>query len=110
MRNEPRRPGSSFYEAWGNALKYRMGGWGWRAEESFPLSMRHFVAPSTGYSWRVALPQSPLPLHRLRKSVKRRDGRVKKKVAISGLTGSMRTTKLWPRIEKRPALRGTNAA
>ena len=110
MTNRRRRWGSSFFEGWGNALKYKMGGWGWRAEESLPPSTGHFVAHPTGYSWRVALPQSPLPLHRLRKSVKGRNGRVKKKVENSGLTGSKERAKLAPRIENRPALRGTNTA
>ena len=28
MTNGQRRLGSSFFEGWGNALKYKMGGWG----------------------------------------------------------------------------------
>jgi hypothetical protein len=84
--------------------------WGLEGEERSSPPDGHSVANPTGYSWRVALPQSPLPLHRLRRSVKGRNGRVKKKVENSGLTGSKERAKLASRIENQPALRGTNTA
>jgi hypothetical protein len=110
MTNGPRRSGSSFFEGWGNALKYKMRGWRWRAEESLPPSTGHFVAHPTGYSWRVALPQSPLPLHRLKRSLRLNAEGVKKKSSNSGLTGKEEPATLAPSVENQPALRGTNTA
>lgn len=108
--NGQRRLGASFFEGWGNALKYKMGGWGRRAKESLPPSTEHSVPHPTGYPWQVALQQSPLPLHRLRRNLKPNCERVKKKSSTSGLTESKQRAKLASRIEHQPALRGTNTA
>jgi hypothetical protein len=79
MTNGQRGSGSSFFEEWGNARKYRRVETGWRARK--PLALQeHFVAHPTGYPWRVPLQDVPLPFHRLRESVMGRIRGVKKKV------------------------------
>jgi hypothetical protein len=47
-----------------NILSPRLG----LGDEEYPSPpIGHSVAHPTGYPWRVALPQSPLPFHRLMK-------------------------------------------
>jgi len=87
MTNGQRGWGSSFLRDGGMLKNISTPNLGLGDEENPRLPWDYSVANPTGYSWRVALPHCPLPLHRLKRSLKLNGEGVKKKSSNLGLTG-----------------------